>query len=242
MEDIIVKKVSLKAGEEVVAIVRHFGLTLWPKFLAVILLFVLPLFFIFPLFKWGAWGVAFFLSPILLGALYAVRTFIVWYYNAFIITNKRVIDIDQRGFFERIVSEADFSEIKDVSHRRKGIWQTIFRYGDIRIQIAETDMGLEIKNVRAPADVQQLISDLLHPSRRKSDGTPDLSIAPPDNEEFKIIKENIADLSEKQLEELDGLVREKIRQAKFKRLEEIKNIGQKEDGSTHILKNGIIRE
>lgn len=242
MEDIVVKKITLKAGEEVAAIIRHFGLTLWPKILAVLLLLVLPFFFIFPLFKRGAWGVGLFFAPIILGALYAIRVFVAWYYNVFIITNKRVIDIDQRGFFERIVSEADFSEIQDVSHRRKGIWQTIFRYGDVRIQIADTDIGLEIKNVRAPEETQQLISDLLHPARRKPDGTPDLSIAPPDNEEFKIIKENIADLDEKQLEELDILIREKIRQAKLKRLEEMKNLGQENERSTGICKNAIIRE
>lgn len=242
MKDLIIKKISPKAGEEIIAVVRHYGLTLWPKILAAILLFTLPFFFIFPLFKWGYWGVALFLFPILLGIIFALKTFIVWYYNAFIITNRRVIDLDQRGFFERIVSEAPLETIQDVSHRRKGIWQTIFCYGDVRIQIADTDTGLEIKNVRAPEITQQLISDLLHPARRKPDGTPDLSIAPPNDEEFKIIKENIADLSEKQLEELDGLVREKIRQAKLKRLEEIKNIGQKEEGSTRIPKNDILRE
>jgi hypothetical protein len=242
MDGSIIKKISLKAGEEVIEVVRHFGLTLWPKFLAVILLFTLPFFFIFPLFKWGYWGVALFLFPILLGVIFAFKTFIVWYYNAFIITNRRVVDIDQRGFFERIVSEAPLETIQDVSHRRKGIWQTIFRYGDVRIQIADTDIGLEIKNVRAPEVTQQLISDLLHPARRKPDGTPDLSIAPPNDEEFKIIKENAVDLNERQLEELDSLVRDKIRQAKLKRLEEIKNLGQEKENSTQNSKNGIIRE
>ncbi len=242
MDESIVRRVSLKAGEEIVAVVRHFGLTLWPKILAAIFLIVAPFFFIFPLFKWGSWGVGLFLLLILLGVFYAARIFVLWYYNCFIITNRRVIDIDQRGIFSRVVSEADFSEIKDVSHRRKGIWQTIFRYGDVRIQIADTDIGLEIKNVRAPEETQQLISDLLHPARRKPDGTPDLSIAPPDKEEFKIIKENITDLDERQLEEIDILIRNKMREMKLKRLEEIKNIGQTEERSTRISKNGIIGE
>jgi hypothetical protein len=228
MKGIDVKKISLKSGEEIITVVRHYGLTLWPKILVAAFLIVVPFFFLFPLFKWGPWGVGLFIFPILLGIVYAIRIFILWYYNAFIITNRRVIDVDQRGFFERIVSEADFSEVKDVSHRRKGVWQTIFRYGDIRIKISDTDIGLGIKNIRAPEEIQQLISDLLHPMRRKPDGTPDLSIAPPDKEEFKIIKENISDLDEKQLEELDNLIRKRLRQIKLKRLEEIKSIGQGE--------------
>ncbi len=226
MDEAIIKKVSLKAGEEIVAVVRHFGLTFWPKILVAAFFIIAPFFFLFPLFKWGPWGVAIFLLPIALGVFYAVRTFVLWYYNSFIITNRRVIDIDQRGFFERIVSEAVYENIKDVSYRRKGVWQTIFRYGDIRIQIVDTEIGLEIKNVRAPEDVQRLISDLLHPARRKPDGTPDLSISPPDKEEFKIIKENIVDLDEKQLEELDGLVRNKLRQIKLKKLEQLKDFNR----------------
>ncbi|MBI5071299.1 PH domain-containing protein [Candidatus Falkowbacteria bacterium] len=226
MEDLIIKKINPKAGEEVVVVVRHFGLTFWPKILAVFLLLILPFFFIFPLFKWGYWGVVLFLFPIILGIIYAVQTFVSWYYNAFIITNCRVVDIDQRGFFERIVSEAVYEKIQDVSYRRKGIWQTIFRYGDVRIAAAGTDIGLEIKNVRSPESVQQLIADLSHLEKRRPDGMLDLRVPPPNAEQFNIIKKSIEDLDEKQLEELDGLVRNKLRQIKLKKLEQLKNFNR----------------
>lgn len=228
MNGSIIRKINLKAGEEVVSVVRHYALTLWLKILGAFLLLVLPFFLIFPLFKWGYWGVGLFLILILLGIVYGAKIFAVWYYNAFIITNKKIVDIDQRGFFERVVSEAAYEEIQDVSYRRKGIWQTIFRYGDVRVKLAGAEDGFEIRNVRAPAQVEQLIYNLMHPGKRDKDGNPDLSAPAPNEEEFKIIKESVNDLNEEQLEALDAVIRGKIRQIKLKKLEEIRDLPAEE--------------
>jgi membrane protein YdbS with pleckstrin-like domain len=226
MNNLIIKKINPKAGEEMMAVVRHFGLTFWPQILAVALLIILPFFFIFPLFKWGYWGVGLFLFLIFLGVLYAVRTFVVWYYNAFVITNLRIVDIDQRGFFERIVSEAPYEKIQDVSYRRKGIWQTIFRYGNVRIQMSGTDSGLEIKNVRGPERVQELISRMAHLDFKKQKMAGDKNfgdpeVTPPTEEELVILIKSIEDLDEKQLERLEDVVRARIRQIKLKKLDQI---------------------
>lgn len=226
MDNLIIKKINPKAGEEIMAVVRHFGLTFWPQILAVALLIILPFFLIFLLFGWGYWGVGLFLFLIFLGALYAVRTLVIWYYNAFIITNLRIIDIDQRGFFERVVSEAVYEKIQDVSYRRKGIWQTIFRYGDVRIQMVGSDSGLEIKNVRSPERVQELISQMAHLDSKKQKlagdknfGDPE--VTPPTEEELGILTKSIEDLDEKQLERLEDAVRARIRQIKLKKLDQI---------------------
>lgn len=228
MDGAIIKKINLKAGEEVVSVVRHDVLTLWLRILAAFLLIVLPFFLIFPLFKMGYWGVVIFLFLIALGLAYGLRVFVVWYYNAFIITNQRIIDIDQRGFFERIVSEAPYEKIQDASYRVRGIFGTVFHYGDVRIQTAGATVELEIHNISCPETIQQLIVDLSHLNQRKSreTGADDLSsdLSAPDSEEFKIIKESVNDLDEKQLEELEVMARKKIRAARLKRLEEIKNI------------------
>ena len=217
MDGSIIKKINPRAGEEVVAVVRHYGLTFWHKIFAVVLLLGLTFFFLFPLFAWGYWGEIIFFLLIFIAALYVLQIFIFWYYNAFVVTNMRVVDIDQRGMFSRIVSETMLENIQDVSYRRKGICQTIFRYGDVIIEIAGTDTGLEIKNVRRPERVQQLISDLLHSGKRAQDDETTL----PD---IKVIKENIDNLDEKNLEEIDSLIRNKLRQMKLERLDELKKI------------------
>jgi len=226
MDNLIIKKINPKAGEEIIAVVRHFGLTFWPQILAVALLIILPFFLLFPFFKWGYFGVALFLFLIFLGIIYALRTAVVWYYNAFVITNQRIVDIDQRGFFERIVSEAVYEKIQDVSYRRKGIWQTIFRYGNVRIQTAGADVGLEIRNVRSPGRVQELISSLAHLDGKKQKLVEDKNFGDPEvtsptEEELMILMKSIEDLDEKQLERLEDVVRAKIRQIKLKKLDQL---------------------
>jgi uncharacterized membrane protein YdbT with pleckstrin-like domain len=208
MDNFIVKKINPRAGEEVVAVVRHYGLTFWPKILAVILLLGLTFFFLFPLFSLGYWGEIIFFFLIFLAALYASYIFVIWYYNAFVVTNIRVVDIDQRGFFERIISETTLDKIQDVSYRHKGIFQTIFRYGDLRIEIAGTDAGLEIKNVCHPGRAQQVISDVVHLNERR----PDKIIVTP---EISAIKKSIDNLNENDLAELDNLIRNKLREIKI---------------------------
>lgn len=229
MDRLIIKKVNLKSGEEVVKIVRHYSLTFWPQILAVLLLLALPFFFIFPLFKRGYWGVAVFLFFIFFGVFYGLRELVVWYYNSFVITNKRIIDIDQRGLFERIVSEAPYEKIQDVSYRLKGIFQTLLRYGNIHIQTAGATAVIEIRNIKNPEKIQELISDLAHLNKKNKDSVVDIDLtaSSPNVEEFKIIKESVEDLDERQLEELENIVRNKLRQMKLKRLEEIREIKEK---------------
>lgn len=222
MDGLIFKKIDLKAGEEVVAVVRRFGMVFWPKILAAILLLALAFFFIFPLFDLGQWGVAIFLFLILLALIYAANIFVVWYYNVFIVTDRRVIDIDQRGFFDRIVSEAPLRKIEDVTWRRRGFWQTIFRYGNVRIKIIDSDSGLEIVKVRRPEKISQVIIDLANLKQEEPDEDEDGDEdegreASPNDEEFAIIKESIDDLDEEQLEELAEIIGKKLQFIEDKR-------------------------
>ena len=224
MDGSIIKKINLGAGEKPISVIRHYGLIFCPQILAIFLLLALSFFFLFPLFSWGYWGEALFFFFILLDVVYALKTFIIWYYNAFVVTNRRVVDIDQRGFFERIVSEAPYEKIQDVSYRRKGIWQTIFRYGDVRIQMVDASAGLEMRNVRGPEKVQELISRLAHLETKKQKLAQDENfdepeVTPPDEEELATIIKSIGDFEENQLERLDNAVRARIRQLKLNKLD-----------------------
>ena len=59
-----------------------------------------------------------------------------YYLDLWIITNKRIIDIDQRGFFSREIAEIPLDRVQDVTLDVIGIIQTILRFGTIRIQTA----------------------------------------------------------------------------------------------------------
>ncbi|MFA6603243.1 MAG: PH domain-containing protein [Patescibacteria group bacterium] len=161
----LLKAVKLKEGEIVVMILRHFPLVYAPRVLAGLLLVSAPFFFMVPLFAMRGfgvpWGLFIFAASVLAGLLHSLKTFVVWYWNAFIITNLRVIDVDQRGFFERTVSEAAYDKVQDVSYKIKGFWGTLLNYGTLIIQTAGTTSNLELEYARDPKEVQHLLSEIL---------------------------------------------------------------------------------
>lgn len=65
--------------------------------------------------------------------------FLMWmdyYLDMWIITNERIIDIEQRGLFNREISEIPLHRIQDVTIQMAGIVETLLRFGTIKIQTA----------------------------------------------------------------------------------------------------------
>ena len=157
----ISQSVRLKEGERIIVVVRHFLFVYTPSIIVALLLISAPLFFMVPLFSFGWPGMIGFGALILAGVLYGSRILVDWCGNAFIITNRRIIDVDQDGFFARHVCEAYYEKIQDVSYRVSGFWGTVFRYGTIVVQTAGTSNNLELHFVRRPREVQHLITETM---------------------------------------------------------------------------------
>lgn len=147
----------LKEGEEIVCLVRRYYLTYAFHVFLALLFILLPFFFIYPLFRWGTFGVIIFFVALLFGGIFALRQSVIYYQNALVITRERILDFDQKGLFERVVSESTYEKIQDVSFRIKGIMPTLFNYGDLEIQTAGTQANLEIKDIAEPQKVQDTI-------------------------------------------------------------------------------------
>lgn len=72
----------------------------------------------------------------LFSALIALGMFIVYYVyvnNKFYLTNEGVIQEIQISLFTRLEQTVSLSNIEDASYTQKGIIQTLFNYGDIRL-------------------------------------------------------------------------------------------------------------
>ena len=81
------------------------------------------------------------------------------YNNSFcLITNQRVINVDQRSFFNRVITETEFSKIQDVSNSTSGMLGTSLNFGEIAIQTAGKENKLSIKFIPDPYSVQQEIT------------------------------------------------------------------------------------
>ena len=62
-----------------------------------------------------------------------------YWLDAWIVTNFRLIDINQIGLFRREHSEIPLSRIQDISIETNGVLATFLGYGNIRIQTAGED-------------------------------------------------------------------------------------------------------
>ncbi|MBU0613530.1 PH domain-containing protein [Patescibacteria group bacterium] len=150
----------LKEGEETVKIVRAYILSQIFKITVIIILILLPFFLLFLLFQRGFWGVIGFFALLIIAIAFTTRSAIIWYYNAFMITNKRIIDFDQKGLFDKTVSVATYDKIQDISFKKKGVFSTVFNYGTIVIQTAGTNANLEIRSVFEPEKIQDVIMEI----------------------------------------------------------------------------------
>jgi len=97
-----------------------------------------------------------------------------YYLSLQIITSERIIDIDQTNLFRREVSSTTISKIEDVTHKKTGILNLLFNYGDVIIQTAgrtgfeagEGVSGFVFNNVPSPADIAHLIDTLQQKEER----------------------------------------------------------------------------
>lgn len=150
---------NLNEGEELIKIIHRHPITMAGALTAAGFFVILDFFFITLLFAQGWWGAILFFLILIFILILAWRTWIIWSKNTFIVTNKRVIDVDQHGFFSKTVSECNYDKIQDVSYSIKGLLATLFHFGSIQIQTAGNVANLELDYLKNPAQIQELITD-----------------------------------------------------------------------------------
>jgi len=163
--------VQLKDDEVVRALMRRHMATLLPHLFLAMVFLVAPFFFLFPLFSWGIPGVIVFGILFSLGVIIAARNLYLWDADVLILTTERAIDVDQKGLLSRRVSEVPLNLIQDVSWKREGVWQTVFRMGGVTIQTAGASVSIQADAIPRPEQVHELLNDLRHDARPAADGT-----------------------------------------------------------------------
>lgn len=104
--------------------------------------------------------IALWISWYLLLGSYSIMNFLKWFFNAYIVTNERILDIDFYGLLNHRLSEAALENIEDVSSGHVGIWQNLFDFGHVKIQTAAETLEFRFDNVPKPGYVQDKIMDL----------------------------------------------------------------------------------
>lgn len=90
-----------------------------------------------------------------------IMSFLRWYFNIYILTDQRVVDIDFLHLLYKEFSEARLDKIEDISFKSGGIFAAFFDYGDIYVETAGESPNIEFIAVPKPAKVVEAISKLL---------------------------------------------------------------------------------
>jgi hypothetical protein len=85
---------------------------------------------------------------------------VMYYLNKQIITNERIVDVNQISLIHRSVSELHLNSIEDVTAETKGIFGTFLDYGNVYVQTAAETERFVFENVPNPALVEKTILDL----------------------------------------------------------------------------------
>jgi membrane protein YdbS with pleckstrin-like domain len=95
--------------------------------------------------------------------LYIFLLWIDYYFDVWIITSERIINIEQKGLFVRHTSEVDFSRIQDISTSVTGFIATILNFGDLSLQTASENERVTFRQV---ADPNHLKDEIMRLARR----------------------------------------------------------------------------
>ncbi len=154
-------------GEKVVLLVRRHPFFIIMRVILFIILIVIPeavyqtvspllytngltglFFFVYSLWCLFIWS----------GIFYSLTMYTL---DVWIVTDRRIIDSKQHGFFNRTVSELHLNRVQDVSVETKGLIQTFFKFGNVQIQTAGADEKFKFMQVPNPGKVKDEIMRLV---------------------------------------------------------------------------------
>lgn len=126
--------VQLQPDEQTLSLERRHLRTMAGALLLAVLLIVVPFFFLFPLVRAGGFGVAIFCLLLAVGAVFALRVFLIWDSHVIILTSQRIIQVEQTGIWRRHVREMPLHALEQVSIERRGPMDAMFRTGVLRLR------------------------------------------------------------------------------------------------------------
>jgi uncharacterized membrane protein YdbT with pleckstrin-like domain len=91
--------------------------------------------------------------------------------DLFIITDSRVIGIEQVSVLSRTVSECSLDRVQEVNAHTAGILQTIFNYGDVHIRTASETSNMIVSYAPDPVENARRINNIIQEYRNKGHGT-----------------------------------------------------------------------
>ncbi len=164
--------IDFDQDEKIIYEVRKHWLIFWSEVGVLLLIAIAPL-GLASIFSVEAWDSSFSYTGLLslFVFLYSLWLLVCWtlifvfwtnyYLDVWIITNKKILSVDQHGLFKREVMILHLDKIQDIAYMIDGLVATTLNYGNISITSAGTDTEFKIKGIPNPALVQSKVNEAL---------------------------------------------------------------------------------
>lgn len=159
--------VTLEPGEEILFSIRRHLFVFYARVTSLVVLFFIPLFiavfgisYLEGIFEdiSGKMVFAFFFTLwlVVLWVLFFVR-WTDYYLDVWIVTGKRVIDIEHKGIFNSQVSTFRLEEIRDVTVEMKGVIAAFLKFGTVYIHTAGEATDFVIRDAARPFELKEAL-------------------------------------------------------------------------------------
>lgn len=98
--------------------------------------------------------------------IFFFHAWIDYYLDVWIVTDKRIVNIEQNGLFSRTISELKLFRVQDVKAEVHGIIPTFFHYGEVTVQSAGNETFAIFKQVPRPYETSREISKLVEHDKK----------------------------------------------------------------------------
>ncbi len=98
---------------------------------------------------------------------YALESFLTWFFNIFIISDERVIDIDFYSLIYKEVAVAKIDQIEDVTFYQGGVIRALLDFGTVFIQTAGEKREFDFENVPHPRKVVTFLNEMILEEERE---------------------------------------------------------------------------
>ncbi len=98
---------------------------------------------------------------------FIIESFLTWYFNVYIITDERIIDVDFLSLIYQNISTAKLDNIEDVTATKGGALRSVFDFGTVSVQTAAEKRQFEFEDVPHPSQVTKLLNELMIEEERE---------------------------------------------------------------------------
>lgn len=113
------------------------------------------------------------LFGIIFSLSYAFYAWATWYYDVYVLTDERIIEVEQKSLFSREVKEVSLDKIQDVTYSVSGLISTVFGVGTVKVHSA-SGLTINMEGVSKPSIVREVIVKLME-KKGKGKGSKSIS-------------------------------------------------------------------